>query len=856
MNYKADTEYDLMYIDNKFNEHNYTLKPEEDMNTPQVILELQANCDDFFKLVEDDEKLQEDYINLDDVQSLQVKDKNVIAYEMDLYLDTDGDRYRLLKSYANMLDRKPSILWVGFSNEEVADLTPNLGEIDDNAKKFGYKYNMQVATDNLDYNEITHKLNNITNDVAIGGNWLYVDDIHRIDKDDIRNKAVQNMLYENKKLNKGDVIMDSVFTLMILPEELKWVNADSLNFDSDTTIAMLKQGEYELSLMVRGSVRIINNETGEVYKNYQQFPEDLRAEIEAGEFNTTTGTDKYIPDMTNWFEWFLDKNGENIWYDVADIEGSLNKATPEENETELEVIMTDLMEDIISQELDENKQIKTKIKKDLDINSNTKYKKVQVTFECDDCGHRENWTFDDIAEKTLAELEASDSNTLVADCPECGSMYYNMKDYNIVEENKKIKTEKTNVKVRYRVSVDVNGKYIQWVPASNEQEATDLVMEDITNVDFGELTDIEYEVNNVRLDESKQIKTEAVENNVRLGFKDIVEDVLQGAMTDGTITEVTDELIAKCVDALEDEDELYDLIIGIIYDTIENKEVKTEAKESVKEYTCIEDRQGGDWAVGDTMTAEEWGERAAGWAYADNWEDSDEPLLKNFKTEQDCIDFICDIWEITIVPSNDPRAKEFLSENKQVIVEAKLTDADKKLLADWGEDEEGIAQIERALNQTKFTVADVEKDENGNTIIPDDSEDKVISAEEARKILGDEKFLSGLDRSAFHWTSGRYNDDETKYVSFDSSKLFKESKQSNVKTISTADLPQMEIYELLFNGYKDGQPIKDNVTATAEAIRDENLTIYSNEDNLDTLIRYTTMKANEIYNSEDLEQRK
>ncbi len=774
MNYKADTEYDLMYIDNEFNEHNYTLKPDEDMNTPQVILELQANCDDFFKLVEDDEKLQEDYINLDDVQSLQAKDKNVIAYEMDLYLDTDGDRYRLLKSYANMLDRKPSILWVGFSNEEVADLTPNLGEIDDNAKKFGYKYNMQVATDNLDYNEITHKLNNITNDVAIGGNWLYVDDIHRIDKDDIRNKAVQNMLYENKKLNEGDVIMDSVFTLMILPEELKWVNEDSLNFDSDTTIAMLKQGEYELSLMVRGSVRITNTETGEVYKNYQQFPEDLRELIEAGEFNTA-GTDKYYPDMTNWFEWFLDKNGENIWYDVADIEGSLNKATPEENETELEFIMTDLMEDIV-------KQTET--------------------------------------------------------------------------ESKQMKTEKTDIKNRYRVCLDVTGKYIQWVPASNEQEAIDIVMEDITNVDFGELEDIEYTVNNTRLDESESMKTEAVENNVRLGFKDIVEDVLQGATTDGTITEVTDELITKCVDALEDEDELYDLIIGIIYDTIENKEVKTEAKTSEKEYTCIEDRQGGDWAVGDTMTAEEWGERAAGWAYSDNWEDSDEPLLKNFKTEQDCIDFICDIWEITIVPSTDPRAKEFLSESKQVVVEAKLTDADKKLLADWGEDEEGIAQVERALNQTKFTVADVEKDENGRTIIPDELDDKPISVEEARKILGDEKFLSGLDRSAFHWTSGRYNDDETKYVSFDSSKLFKESKQSTVKTISTADLPQMEIYELLFNGYKNGQPIKDNVTATAEAIRDENLTIYSNEDNLDTLIRYTTMKANEIYNSEDLEERK
>ena len=64
------------------------------------------------------------------------------------------------------------------------------------------------------------------------------------------------------------------------------------------------------------------------------------------------------------------------------------------------------------------------------------------------------------------------------------------------------------------------------------------------------------------------------------------------------------------------------------------------------------------------MTAEDWGETAMGWADSDGWTNPEEPLLKNFKTEQDCINFIDDMWEITIVPSDSPEAKEF-SDKKQ-----------------------------------------------------------------------------------------------------------------------------------------------------------------------------------------------
>lgn len=100
----------------------------------------------------------------------------------------------------------------------------------------------------------------------------------------------------------------------------------------------------------------------------------------------------------------------------------------------------------------------------------------------------------------------------------------------------------------------------------------------------------------------------------------------------------------------------------------------SEVKGSSKTYTCIEDRQGGDFAVGKTMTAEEWGEEAYSWAYGDDWTDPEEPLLRNFKTEQECLDFIQDMWEITIVPSDSPEAKEFLKEDNDVEIPADLQD--------------------------------------------------------------------------------------------------------------------------------------------------------------------------------------
>lgn len=72
--------------------------------------------------------------------------------------------------------------------------------------------------------------------------------------------------------------------------------------------------------------------------------------------------------------------------------------------------------------------------KDLDIRSKEVYKQVVVTFECDDCGHKEDWTFDDMSEYRLAYLDGSDSNNEVGNCPKCNSIYYNMKKYKIIKK--------------------------------------------------------------------------------------------------------------------------------------------------------------------------------------------------------------------------------------------------------------------------------------------------------------------------------------------------------------------------------------------------------------------------------------
>lgn len=75
------------------------------------------------------------------------------------------------------------------------------------------------------------------------------------------------------------------------------------------------------------------------------------------------------------------------------------------------------------------------------------------------------------------------------------------------------------------------------------------------------------------------------------------------------------------------------------------------------------------------------------------------------------------------------------------------------------ETKEDKEQIKRALKCTKYRLCG-------------DYTTTKISRKEAIEILGKELFVSGLERSAFHWTALRTNGDKS--ILFDSSDLFKD----------------------------------------------------------------------------------
>ena len=85
----------------------------------------------------------------------------------------------------------------------------------------------------------------------------------------------------------------------------------------------------------------------------------------------------------------------------------------------------------------------------------------------------------------------------------------------------------------------------------------------------------------------------------------------------------------------------------------------------------------------------------------------------------------------------------------------KLTESDKKRLLSWGFLEKDFAQIEEATRKTKYTL-----------------DDQTITQKEALRELGREAYLSGISRSAFHYSASRTSKDG-RNVLFDSSALFR-----------------------------------------------------------------------------------
>lgn len=95
---------------------------------------------------------------------------------------------------------------------------------------------------------------------------------------------------------------------------------------------------------------------------------------------------------------------------------------------------------------------------------------------------------------------------------------------------------------------------------------------------------------------------------------------------------------------------------------------------------------------------------------------------------------------------------------KQMILQTK----DINTLKEWGYSNKDIKQIQEAIEVTEYTK---------HELVPPYKDVKKLTAAEAYRLLGNEQFLSGISRSAFHWSASR--EYCKKYgVSFDSSKLF------------------------------------------------------------------------------------
>ena len=82
------------------------------------------------------------------------------------------------------------------------------------------------------------------------------------------------------------------------------------------------------------------------------------------------------------------------------------------------------------------------------------------------------------------------------------------------------------------------------------------------------------------------------------------------------------------------------------------------------------------------------------------------------------------------------------------------------IILNFGYPKKDLKQIEKALKYTYFEL------------LIKDKEGEKITIDKAIEILGEEIFLSGMGRSAFHWSAVR-EDNKGNKIYFNSSKLFK-----------------------------------------------------------------------------------
>lgn len=97
---------------------------------------------------------------------------------------------------------------------------------------------------------------------------------------------------------------------------------DSMQLDSGTELAKLTVDGFVIYLEVRGSVRVVwnpdpNGRPTHVYKEASRFPEELMKVFKEG-LDTSAMRNLRIDD-NNWFEIFVDVNGENYSSEVVNL---------------------------------------------------------------------------------------------------------------------------------------------------------------------------------------------------------------------------------------------------------------------------------------------------------------------------------------------------------------------------------------------------------------------------------------------------------------------------------------------------------------------------------------------------------
>lgn len=148
----------------------------------------------------------------------------------------------------------------------------------------------------------------------------------------------------------------------------------------------------------------------------------------------------------------------------------------------------------------------------------------------------------------------------------------------------------------------------------------------------------------------------------------------------------------------------------------------------------------------------------------DFWE-----IFKKLKYSIDYTDII--VYNISIEINNTGLMKRGLY--KEIIIMTKdmvLQKQDIDILKRWGYLDSDIPQIQEAI---KVSTYELYKRLNPNAFDEDRSKlVKKLTAKEAYRRLGGETFLSGIGRSAFHWSSARDCVNENYFVLFDSEALF------------------------------------------------------------------------------------